>query len=247
MSWLAILLIGLAVTDLTHSVLQRPGRTVRVVPECVGAITAVLLGLLAGLTSGHDIAALLVIAGLVVAWGQTVTRGFGKGRAWLPLGVLAGSLGLAVATSGLASEADGLLGRWLGDVALPVLSDLDPDRFLLVLGCLGVQLSTGNVVVRLVLKVTGTLNPLHDGSMPPTPLKGGRLLGPLERVFILALGMAGQITAASIVVAAKGLLRFPELSSRQEQERVHQLTEYFLVGSFVSWLVALASLVLLVH
>ena len=81
--------------------------------------------------------------------------------------------------------------------------------------------------------------------MPPTPLKGGRLLGPLERVFILALGLAGEVTAASIVVAAKGLLRFPELSSRPEQQQVHQLTEYFLVGSFVSWLVSLSSLALL--
>lgn len=245
MSWLALLLVGFGVTDLTHSVLQRPGRTVRVVPECVGAITAVLLGLLAGLDAGRDVAALLVIAVLVVAWGQTVTRGFGRGPAWLPLLVLTASVGTALLVSGFASVAGGAVGRWLDHVDHPLLEDVAPDRLLLVLGCFLVQLSTGNVVVRLVLKVTGTLHPAKDGSMPPTPLKGGRLLGPLERVFILALGMAGQITAASIVVAAKGLLRFPELSSRQEQVRVHQLTEYFLVGSFVSWLVALSSLVLL--
>ena len=48
------------------------------------------------------------------------------------------------------------------------------------------------------------------------------------------------------MIAAKGLLRFPELSSDREQERIHRLTEYFLVGSFVSWLLALSSLVLLV-
>ena len=46
-------------------------------------------------------------------------------------------------------------------------------------------------------------------------------------------------------VAAKGLLRWPELSSPTEQDRVHRLTEYFLVGSFVSWLVALSGLVLM--
>ena len=102
------------------------------------------------------------------------------------------------------------------------------------------------MLVRLVLKSTGTINPRADGAMPPTKLKGGRLLGPLERVFILALAMGGQVTAAAVVVAAKGLLRFPELSSRRDQERIHQLTEYFLLGSFVSWLVALGSYVLLV-
>ena len=42
-----------------------------------------------------------------------------------------------------------------------------------------------------------------------------------------------------------GLLRWPELQSRKEQGLIHQLTEYFLVGSFVSWLVALTSLALL--
>jgi hypothetical protein len=108
-------------------------------------------------------------------------------------------------------------------------------------------MSTGNVIVRLVLTATGTVNPARVGSIddPATQLKGGRLLGPMERLFILGLGLAGQLTAASIVIAAKGLLRFPELRSKPEQDRIHRLTEYFLVGSFVSWLVPLASLVLL--
>ena len=110
-----------------------------------------------------------------------------------------------------------------------------------------IQLSTGNVVVRLVLAATHTLNPARTGtpSDPGTRLKGGRLLGPMERLLIVALGLAGQVTAATIVVVAKGLLRFPELQSRREQERIHRLTEYFLVGSFASWLVALGGLLLL--
>lgn len=240
MSWLAVWLIGVAISDLAHSV-----RPVRLLTEVVGAATALLVGLLAGLTSPRDVMALVVIACLVLAWGQSVTRGFGAGPAWLPLVVLAFSLVLAVGVSGSAPPVAGLLRDWVDAVTLPVIADLGADRFLLVVGAIGFQLSTGNVVVRLVLKATGTLSPAADGSMPPTPLKGGRLLGPLERVFIVTLGMAGHVTAASIVVAAKGLLRFPELSSKGEQQRVHQLTEYFLVGSFVSWLVALASLVLL--
>lgn len=47
------------------------------------------------------------------------------------------------------------------------------------------------------------------------------------------------------MVAAKGLLRWPELQSNSDQAWIHRLTEYFLVGSFLSWLVALSSLVLL--
>jgi hypothetical protein len=241
MSWLGILLIGFAVTDLTHSM-----RKVRLLPEVVGALAALVVGLLAGLTSARDLLALVVIVAAVLLWGLTVTWGFGHpGPAWLPLTVFVLALSVAVACSGLAPEAGGPLARWLDSVTLPVLGDVPPDRFLLVLGAFGIQLSTGNVLVRLVLKTTGTIHPRADGGMPPTKLKGGRLLGPLERVFILALAMGGQVTAASVVVAAKGLLRFPELSSRRDQERIHQLTEYFLLGSFMSWLVALGSYVLL--
>lgn len=241
MSWLGVLLIGLAATDLTHSVWH-----VRALPQLVGVASALLVALAAGLTTGRDLAALSVVVLLVVLWGVTVTRGFGRGPVWLPLLVLGLAICLGVGFSGAATPAAGPLASWLDGVAVPLLHGLSADRFLLLVGALGIQLSTGNVIVRLVLKATGTLNPMRDGSMPPTPMKGGRLLGPLERVFILALALAGQITAASIVVAAKGLLRFPELSSRGEQHHVHQMTEYFLVGSFVSWLVALSSLVVLV-
>jgi hypothetical protein len=242
MSWLGILLIGFAVTDLTHSV-----RRTRYLPECVGALVALCVGLLAGLTSGRDVAALLVIAAVVLVWGLTVTWGFGHPgpkAARLPLGVFVASLVGAIACSGLAPEADGPLARWLDSLTIADLGDVSADRFLLLLGAFAIQLSTGNVLVRLVLKATGTINPRADGAMPPTQLKGGRLLGPLERVFILALALGGQVTAASVVVAAKGLLRFPELSSRHEQQTVHEMTEYFLLGSFASWLVALGSFVL---
>ena len=243
MSWIAVLLVGLAVADLAHSI-----RPIRVVNECTGAAVAVWVGLLAGLTAPADIVALLVIAGLVVLWGQSVTRAFGTGHAWVPLLVLGVSLLAGVLTSAWAGTADGLLGEWLGSVRVPALEGLSADRALLLMGAFLVQLSTGNVVVRLVLAATGTTNPRYGSVPDPDPnlsLKGGRLLGPMERVFILGLGLAGHLTAASIVIAAKGLLRFPELQSRREQVWIHRLTEYFLVGSFVSWLVALSSLALL--
>ncbi|MCF6379205.1 hypothetical protein L2K70_16455 [Nocardioides KLBMP 9356] len=244
MSWLGILLVGLAVTDLVHSV-----RKVKVLPQMVGALSVLVLGMLADLTSGRDLVALAVIAVVVLAWGFAVTWGFGhpaQNAAWAPLGLFSSALVVAIACSVLAPPADGPIGHWLGSGPLPALDGVSADRFLLLLGAFLLQLSTGNVLVRLVLKSTGTINPRKDGGMPPTQLKGGRLLGPLERVFILALAMGGQVTAASIVVAAKGLLRFPELSSRHEQQTVHEMTEYFLLGSFVSWLVALGSFVLLV-
>ena len=242
MSWIALLMVGIAVADLGHSI-----RPVRIVPECIGAAVAVVLGLLCGLTKIRDALALLVIAAVVVAWGITVREGFGRNRASAPLLLIGVAFVTAVVLAPAAGPAGGLLEDWLSRSPLPVLEGLDADRVLLLFAAFLVQLSTGNVIVRLVLAATGTVNPAKAGGVddPGTQLKGGRLLGPMERVFLLGLGLAGQLTAASIVIAAKGLLRFPELQSKPEQDRIHRLTEYFLVGSFVSWLLPLGSLVLL--
>lgn len=242
MSWLAVLLIGIAVTDLARSI--RPSR---LLGEVVGAVVTVVVGLLAGLTGPLDLVVLLLLAGVVVLWGETVTRSLDRGPSWLPLLVLGAAVLVVVVVSGAAGTPGGLLGWWLERVDLPLFATMGPQRWLALAAAFLLQLSTGNVLVRLVLAATGTMSPARRGGPddPELRLKGGRLLGPMERVFILGLGLAGHLTAASIVIAAKGLLRFPELRSEAEQTRIHQLTEYFLVGSFVSWLVALSSLVLL--
>jgi hypothetical protein len=241
-SWIALLMIGIAVADIGHSI-----RPVRIVPECIGAAVAVLAGVLCGLTGLRDVLALMAIAAVVVGWGIAVREGFGRDRASVPLALIGVAFVIVVVLAPAASPTGGLLQDWLERRPLPVLDGMDPDRALLLLAAFLVQLSTGNVLVRLVLAATGTVNPTKLGGLddPQTQLKGGRLLGPMERVFILGLGLSGHLTAASIVIAAKGLLRFPELQSKPDQERIHRLTEYFLVGSFVSWLVSLGSLVLL--
>ena len=133
----------------------------------------------------------------------------------------------------------------------------DLARVLLVTGLVLVNLSTANVLVRLVLVSVGAMRPVlpddlatTDDPQPSDQLRGGRLLGPMERVLILGLGLAGQLTAAGLVIAAKGLIRFPELQATRKDGSgvdgvgIDHVTEYFLVGSFVSWLVALVSLAL---
>lgn len=243
MSWLAVLLVGVAVADLGHSV-----RPVRHLPEAVGAVAAVALGLLAGLTGWPDLLALAVVAAVVVMWGRTVRVGFGRGRAWLPLTLLGTAVLVALLCAPLADDAAGAVGRWLDATGSERLAGVDPDHALLVLAVVLLQCSTGNVLVRLVLAATGTVNPSRGPAHDATrTLKGGRLLGPMERLVILGLGLAGQVTAASLVIAAKGLIRWPELRSIEPGEghpTINEVTEYFLVGSFVSWLVPLASLVL---
>jgi hypothetical protein len=153
----------------------------------------------------------------------------------------------AVAFVGLAG---GLLVTLLGGGAASGLSwpwplDTGPltrwpaERVVLVVAVALAQVSTVNIAVRLVLDAVGV-----PANANEKRLKGGRVLGPMERLLVLGLGMAGQVTAASIVVAAKGLLRFPELQRGTDDPGPSDVTEYFLIGSLASWLAALAGLAL---
>lgn len=262
MSALAILLIAVGVADLVAARGRAHERTSRMVGAVVGLAAIALVAALAGQSGWGDLA-LLGIAGLTTAaWvvlaGRADDTDRGQG---LALGALGAGGGLIVLCSGWSSPAGGVLADWLEWSDINRLESMDPTRVLLLAGLFLTQLSTGNVVVRLVLAHTGALNPL-GGPQASDRLRGGRLLGPMERVFILGLGLAGQVTAASIVIAAKGLIRWPELqkASREREKRdadaartgapprtlvasIDQVTEYFLIGSFVSWLVALAALV----
>jgi hypothetical protein len=134
---------------------------------------------------------------------------------------------------------DGTAGPLTGE--LPgALDALDHETVLLVVGVALVQLATANVAVRMVLDAVGVPAATNEKT-----LKGGRMLGPMERLLILALGLAGEVTAAAVVGGAKGLLRFPELH-RGTKEGPSDLTEYFLIGTLASWLVALAGVGLVV-
>ena len=65
-------------------------------------------------------------------------------------------------------------------------------------------------------------------------MRGGRWIGPLERILILLLASVEAPTAIAAIVAAKGVIRFPEIS----QDKAGQKAEEFLIGSFASWILA---------
>jgi len=249
-SVVALTLLGLAVADAVRTRGWQDSRRARILGWLAGLVTLLGMALLSGVTRGTDLALLGLAAALVVGWtltaGESVVRRRG---ARLPLGVLAAGFAALLLGSGWASPAGGLLEEWLTWSGLPATEGvLDADRVLLLAGLLAVQVATGNVIVRLVLIGVGAIRD-PGFPQPSDRLRGGRLLGPMERLVILGLGLAGQVTAASLVIAAKGLIRFPELQhSRQDDVsledslEVYEVTEYFLIGSFVSWLVALTAL-----
>ncbi|MDD7930272.1 hypothetical protein [Microbacterium thalli] len=136
---------------------------------------------------------------------------------------------VAVALIGVR-EGQGPLERiWPIESPLGVVS---LDLAVALVGSLVFLVESGNVIVRASLR-GGVV-----AAAATNALRGGRLIGPLERILVFALTLTGAFTLLAAVLAAKGIVRFPEISRDDEGG---DRAEYFLVGSLVSWVVALAA------
>ena len=239
MTALATWLLVLAACDLLRASRDTITSRHRVVLVALG--TTLLL--LAGLWLGLPLRSWLVLgpvwmaglAGWVICSSLALdraTRGRSRWRAaaFVSLAGPAGLLTVAGDASPMAPTLPEVLdGSLLGLLGAP--------RALVLVGVLLAQLSTANVAVRLLLDAVGVPAVTHEKK-----LKGGRVLGPMERIFLVGLGLAGSLGAAAVVVAAKGLLRYPELRPAEGDAPATDVSEYFLIGSFASWLFALAGL-----
>lgn len=143
------------------------------------------------------------------------------------------------AASGSAAPIDGALQSWYGNLPFRFTgSDSVPvDQFVLGVAAFLFLLATSNRIVMLVLAAAKDST---DEDEKPEPLKGGRFLGPMERLIVAASIISGGLAGAGFVIAAKGLLRFPEITRTKDAAKIDELTEYFLVGTFTSVVVAAA-------
>ncbi len=83
-----------------------------------------------------------------------------------------------------------------------------------------------------VSKVTKRL--IEENNLPVDGLKsGGKLIGQLERALIFLLMVIGQPAGIGFLVAAKSILRF-------EEAKKQQLAEYVLIGTLLSFSLAIA-------
>jgi hypothetical protein len=225
-----LLVVGLC--DLARAARDATSRSRRLLMAAIGTLLLTFAVVALEVSGGRLI---LLLGGWVLfflLWLLGSAASLAGGRPWARVAAFAGLGG-------------GLLFGLLGAGLVPLVGTevAEPfgghrlDDVVLLAGVLLVQLATSNVAVRLVLDAVGV--PASDNEKK---LKGGRMLGPMERLFIVGLGLAGELTAAAIVVAAKGLLRFPELQRGAPHSGPSDITEYFLIGSFASWLVALGGL-----
>jgi hypothetical protein len=245
-----IWLLSVGLADLVAGLSGEPKAGARTFGAvATGFATPLVLCLLLG-TSVGSLILVALLTGLTSGVWIALRRDPQRMSAVRALAALLFLLASFAGVSALGVEAvspDALLLRGLRQLPFPLVAGATSNRALFVGGVLLMLFATSNAIVRLVLTAMGT-----RFSNAEQRLRGGRVIGPLERVLIFGLGLAGEATAAALVIGAKGLLRYPELNGLRGESgaagpsarTIDVVTEYLLIGSLTSWLLALFPLVL---
>lgn len=138
---------------------------------------------------------------------------------WLP--AVVASLGLGVAGCAAAAAPEPVTG-------VPLVAVLTLTVLAAVAG--------GAAVVPAVFHLSRRRpEPGDDDADDDRPvLRGGLVIGTLERIAVVVSILAGWPEGIAVVLAVKGLARYPEL-------RDPRASEYFIIGTFTSVLWALAA------
>ena len=232
MTFVALALFGIGLADGLRALLRRGAS----VAGAVVWVALVAVAIAADLGGASDLpwwlASLAPVVG--VLWWSAIPVAPGDGlrarapRRWVLLACV------AVACAGSALSM--LLGS---PPAVGAAPRLDVRSVLVVLGTGVFLIVSANALVRSALRSAERDDPDEQTAVLPSPapaLRGGRWIGPLERLTLTALLIAGAYPVAAALIAAKGIVRFPEI---QADRRMGARAEYFLVGSFVSWAIAI--------
>lgn len=230
----------------------------------IGYLTVTVVLLLLGSVSDALLPMALALAvGALWVWSMPTERPAPLGF-WPAVLLAVVSVGAVV---GLGARPDaGLIGA-VWRLRSP-FGEVPFDLALLALGAGVFLLESANLVVRAALDGEHTWRPADPAASPVTAVadtaaasetaaatetdaevasaprdprggfKGGRLIGPLERILVLILTLAAAYPILAAMLAAKGIVRFPEISRDGE---TGARAEYFLVGSLVSWVIALGA------
>ncbi len=114
---------------------------------------------------------------------------------------------------------------------LPGLAGL-PEAMALGAGLIATVWAGGYAVRELMAGLRLPTGPDEDTSLP----LGGQMIGRLERLMILTLLLAGQPDGIGLLIAAKSILRFSEVS-----EGDRRASEYVIIGTLASFAWAIAT------
>ena len=254
----AILLLMIGLSDLVRIRFERSVRQ----PWILVGSTVLVVGALAIFGLSLDRAWVLFCAAAAAGWVAAMPIRNAAGPR-----VSLGLLGLAIATTltlayGPPSNgSNGFLASVYTEIRLPALKSVTLTSTLSVIAVAIFLTASANLITRAALTLVKqdsaarsadstdakSLHILERGqsitSVWPegqvSALKGGRFIGPLERLLIVAAALAGAPAVIVGLLAAKGIVRFPEISANQDQGAA---AETFLIGSLTSWAISAAAI-----
>jgi len=230
---LSLLFMSIGLSDLARSRESEPRVASALIATTVGAAPVVALSVTGGLPTVW----LLPLLAVLVVW-QISTSGdlLTEKLALLPVLALAVVVVAALIFPSSTPPPPAWFTDWYRDLPYWFAVTVSPERAALLIGYSLFLVNSANQVVVAVLTTAGS-SVRHS----VRSIRGGRIIGPIERLFILWMAVAGQALAIAVIVAAKGIVRYPEISegSRSGKRRDRgALAEYVLIGSLVSWSLA---------
>lgn len=238
MIYLALALLGFGVADLVRWSPEKVEKQRAVLAAAAGTASVVVIDALAGSDALQVVLVGMVALVVLMFWSAYDLIGSERFKPGYPISLVVGTIVILIALSGSADPIGGELATWYSNLDFGFVHDVAIDQFVLGVGAVLFLLATGNRIVRFTLAATEASLIEGEGTM-----RGGRVLGPMERLIVAAAVISGGAAGAGFVIAAKGLLRFREIrgadqSNGPKQPKVDEITEYFLVGTFTSVIIA---------
>jgi hypothetical protein len=242
MIFVALGLIGFGVGDFVRWSSGRVEALHAVLAAISGAGSVMLVAALSGMGPEAVLLSGAIAFAVLLPWSTYDLLPRRRAKPEYALALVAVVLTVLVGLSGSADPVQGDLGSWYEGLGFGFTDDVSTEQFILGAGAFVFLLVTANRLVRFTLDAAEASLLKGEGK-----LRGGRVLGPMERLMVAAAVISGSLAGAGFVIAAKGLLRFREIrvgdqdkAEDLQQPGVDEITEYFLIGTFTSLLIAAA-------
>lgn len=133
----------------------------------------------------------------------------------------------------------GLVWIWVISPDLSTLIQWQPESWILLTALIFLTLPTSTLIQHLMRRWSDSIEDNRSESLQDA----GKYIGILERLFIFLSILAGYWQTVGFLLAAKSVFRFGDLTNARDRK----LTEYILIGTLLSFGIALATAMLIAY
>lgn len=187
----ALALLGFGCCDMVRWTPEKVGARCALLASVLGTAVVAVVAALSGMRFSSVLLASLVSIVVLSLWSAyDLLPRWAKPE--YALALIVGTIMVLGALSGSAQPVGGRIAEWYSNLGFGFIRDVTVDQFVLAAGATLFLLASTNRVVRFTLVATKSSLLESEDTM-----RGGRLLGPMERILV-----AGSMVSGSVVLAA---------------------------------------------